>query len=652
MKEAFYDVERMMMGWSNLISQYPTQLYYSVLPFLPSGTYLARHYPTHTSGISILRGRDQSWSPLMFTLTGNARLANKAAFAPKGQIVALASYIGLDLFDALSGLLLSSIVAPGPDSGFPYGATFNADGSEVIVTLPLSESRYMHVVKYNVTRQSGRVLRTLTRDDHHWVTLSEGGSYVATPEFTSTESRILRIRGIRIWRTDGGDDTFISMTHAGDILGLTLSADSAHLLAVSTTNTLIISDMLSGDILQTLAEKDVEHVQISPDGSLVASATWPGAEIRLWSTTGGTLLATLEHPWSHFAFSHTNRLYTTLHSGGLSVYAVLAERDRLIPLSMTSFKDGDLIVAPNETQLAFQKHHYTQVWSLNHFGGAHDDSVPHSIRGIDLSSDGSLLAIRTDMEIEVWDARIDRCRYVIQSRFPYVEDKCIAFSPTGELIVSLDLDGIIVIDVRTGIIRPTTYSAGQGIAGADRYDNVGISFDCSMVSALVWGVNHEEPGVHIWDLPSGALLYTERADRYSRWSQMDLYMRFYSRRFKSLHDFNARGTYEINAKTFQKEIPPNASGRFRKHRHLRRKGNMLHIRSRRRWGDHLFLALPPHPEIRTCFCRGDRVCILSEDRRLLLLDVSGLAAYMKEFCDTESELGGELCVDLLRFLAK
>ena len=91
--------------------------------------------------------------------------------------------------------------------------------------------------------------------------------------------------------------------------------------------------------------------------------------------------------------------------------------------------------------------------------------------------------------------------------------------------------------------------------------------------------------------------------------------------------------------------------RFRKYHHLRLKGNTLHIRSPRRRKDHLFWALPSHLKIKTRCCRGDRVSILSWDRRLLL-DISGLGAYMKEFCATGSELGGELCVDLLKFLEK
>ena len=436
----------------------------------------------------------------------------------------------------------------------------------------------------------------------------------------------------------------------GYIRGVSLSADSAHLVAVSAGHgTIIISDILSGNILQTLADEGSWKIFISPDGSLLASASSFGARIRLWSTTRGTLLATLDNPWDRLAFSHTNRLYMTVGSGGGSVCAVLAERNRPVNVVPFSFPAGvhRIIVAPKETQVAFQIRSDTQVWSLNHFGDACDDSYPHSILAIDLSSDGSLLAIRTQTEIEVWDARIDRCRYIIRSKATESDRKCIAFSPRGELVVSSSPDGIIVIDVQTGIIRPTTYSRSQDVTGTtDVYGNVGISFDCSIVSALGWREGFpNEPRTHIWDLPSGTLLYEDTISyHFSRWSQIDLYMRFYRERYDHFYDFNV--------KTLQVESLPNPGDHYRKYHHLRREGNMLRIRSPRRRKDHLFLALPSHLVIKTCCCRGDRVCILSEDGRLLLLDVSGLAPYMKEFCDTESELGGELCADPLKFVAK
>src|SRR5258708_4443572 len=48
----------------------------------------------------------------------------------------------------------------------------------------------------------------------------------------------------------------------------------------------------------------------------------------------------------------------------------------------------------------------------------------------------------------------------------------------------------------------------------------------------------------------------------------------------------------------------------------------------------LFSALPSHLDVRYFSSRRDRVCIISKDRRLLLLDTSGLAAYM-EICNLQ-----------------
>ena len=268
----------------------------------------------------------------------------------------------------------------------------------------------------------------------------------------------------------------------------------------------------------------------------------------------------------------------------------------------------------------------TQVWSLKHFRDAHVDSGPHSILDIDLSSDASLLAIGAATKIEVWDVRIDRCRYVIESESASSNCRPIDFSPSGELIVSDSRDGIIVIDVQTGIIRPTIYSV-KGRRKTDHYNHLGISFDDSRLAASLWEFHY----IQIWDLPSGVPLYTIvdwSIDSGFRWSWRDLYLMFGSK----------RRTFYLNAKTFREEVLSDPGDRF--HDRLHRKGNMLCIRSPRWWKDHLFVALPSHLKIKMFRCRGDRVIILTQQEQLLFLDVSGLDAFMKEFCAMESEPEG------------
>ena len=638
LKEAFYDTECMMVAWSGVISQYPTQLYHSVLPFLPSDTYLSRRYPTQTGGISILRGRHRTWSPLLFTLTTDSH-DYETAFAPKGQMLALAYLSRIDLFDALSGLPLISIVRPEPrdsdlDFEFVCGATFNASMSEVIVARSWKSDNveYCDVIKYNVTRQIGRVQRTApVLTDSPPIQLSEGGSYLA---FLHSE------REIRIWRTDGEDEP-ISTRHAGRINSFSLSADSAHLVAVATDFTIVISDILSGNILQTLDSTYTWAMRISPDGSLVAASDF--RTTRLWSKTRGTLLATFKNTdtWCGFVvFSHTNRLYhTPLHSKGGSVCDVSAEHDRSVivpfPFPLTTHT---ITVAPNDSQIAITWDN-TQVWSLKHFRDTHVDLGPHSILAIDLSSDGSLLAISDKTKIEVWDVQINRCRYIIQDETTSGDPRPIAFSPRGELIVSSSKCCIIiVIDAQTGIIRRRIYEDDDDEAEINDYGHFGISFDdCTLATSTA----RYPLKIQIWDLPSGAHLHTIHVDNYPpnlRWSQIDAYLMYFERDRKPIY---------FNAKTFQEEVLSDPGDRFQELEHLRQKGNMLHIRSPCRRKDPLFLALPSHLDIGMFRCRGDRVGILSKDGQLLLLDISGLDPYMKEFCATES---GELGLDLLKLV--
>src|SRR5260221_413939 len=108
LKERFYAAERMMVAYSNIISQYPSQVYYSVLPFLPSDTFLSCHY---SGRISILTGREKSWSPLLFIMAKSFDFP-LIFFTLDGCTLAVVSEDGIELYDTLNGLLNSSIKMP------------------------------------------------------------------------------------------------------------------------------------------------------------------------------------------------------------------------------------------------------------------------------------------------------------------------------------------------------------------------------------------------------------------------------------------------------------------------------------------------------------------------------------------------------------
>src|SRR5258708_10439554 len=121
----------MLLANSDLISRCPAQLYYSVLPFLPSDTYIARKYPSPRGCISVVTGRENSWSPSLFTLPEG----DVAAFAPGGHMFAVGRKDGIHIYNTSNGLLNSSIRTMGSKHYCPCFVAFTEDGCGVVVDL-------------------------------------------------------------------------------------------------------------------------------------------------------------------------------------------------------------------------------------------------------------------------------------------------------------------------------------------------------------------------------------------------------------------------------------------------------------------------------------------------------------------------------------
>src|SRR5258708_21123662 len=265
----------MLLANSDLISRRPAQLYYGVLPFLPSDTYLARQYPISRGCISVLIGRENSWTPSLFMLPGGT----VTAFAPGGRMFAVGREDGVHIYDASTGLLNSSIRTMSSMKYTPYSAAFTEDECGVVVVSSVrsdgDRKRSCQIEKFELVKQNGRVCRTTPHDSRYPLILSECGSYVAFAEHKNNDTRIC------IWKTDGGDDISILLGCAGKVHGLDLAGESAHLVAVVTKDITILS-IPSGRVQQTLYHKNARYVWISRDGSFLAS--WTGVdEARLWS---------------------------------------------------------------------------------------------------------------------------------------------------------------------------------------------------------------------------------------------------------------------------------------------------------------------------------------------------------------------------------
>src|SRR5258708_2288276 len=254
----------MLLANSALISRRPAQLYYSVLPFLPSDTYLARQYPTPRGCISVLTGRENSWTPSLFTLSSDMT----AAFAPGGHLFAVGRTDGIHIYNASNGLLNSSIRTIS-SVGIPCLAAFTEDECGVVVVLLVLDSQSdgdrkcsYQIEKFDLVKQNSQICRIAPHNDRYPLKLSEYGSYVAFAEHKHRDTQIC------IWNTDGADesdDISIPLGCAGEVRDFDLAGE-AHLVAVATEDITILS-IPSGGVRRTLYHDGVEYVSISPDGS-------------------------------------------------------------------------------------------------------------------------------------------------------------------------------------------------------------------------------------------------------------------------------------------------------------------------------------------------------------------------------------------------
>ena len=92
-------------------------------------------------------------------------------------------------------------------------------------------------------------------------------------------------------------------------------------------------------------------------------------------------------------------------------------------------------------------------------------------------------------KIEIWDAQVGRRHHVIQTQSANPNERPVAFSPRGEPIVSSSQDGIIIVDLESGVLRSTTspFVKGQGLNESQNFDVrwARTSFDPSRLAALL-----------------------------------------------------------------------------------------------------------------------------------------------------------------------
>ncbi len=416
---------------------------------------------------------------------------NKIAYSPNGKQLAVASSIGVWIYDADSGKELDLLTE---HTDWIQSIAFNPNGN-----ILASGS------------DDGSIRLWDTRTSTHLRTMTEHKSLITNVVFSGDGKMLAsasRDNTIRLWDTQTGESHTTLKGHTDRIFSIWLSGDGTTLASASRDNTIRLWDTQTGEVRKTF---DLEHTEeilemaFSPDGKTIATWAWGwDTPIRLWDVQTGKLHKMLKGQERdvvyEMAFSPDGKtLASAMNEGTVRIWDAQTGERRRILIGHTH-DVLNVVFSPDGKTLASGSYDTTiRLWDTQ-TGKLQKTLKGHlsDILSVAFSPDGKILAnVVEDDTICLWDAQTGALHRTLKDQRES-GITCLAFSFNNKTLASSGYARAVRLwDAQTG--KPRKTLAGH----KDTVTSLAFSPDDNTLASTSW-----DKIIHLYDMQTGELRIT------------------------------------------------------------------------------------------------------------------------------------------------
>ena len=467
---------------------------------------------------------------------GKGRI-NEIQYSPDGKILAVASGIGIWLYDVTTyqeiALLtehtsVASNIVFSPDgrffaSGSKDGTIMlwnRSTGIQTILTIPVGLSPYMNMAFSPDGKTfacgsrgtisiwdafTGEQMSSVTSDvidSNNFISFLPDGETIVCVNWGGL---------ISLWNTSTGKlkKTIVDVDHTASIWGIALSPDGKTIAVGSgdIDGNIYIIDLNTSELMFKLSghSGDVNCLIFSPDGKTLASASYVDETIRLWDANTGEHKRTLTGHTGDIlglAFSPDGQTIASGSGDGtIRLWDASTDNQQIEFIGHTDYAESVAFSPDGQTIASGYSDGYIRLWNVD--TRKHIKIFKESkdyVQSLTFTSDGKKLVCEIGENIYLWNVHTDEHKIIHFEHMSSIHS--IALSPDGNTLAGGSEDKTIRLwDMPTGELKKTLKEHKQKVY------SVTFSPDGKTLAS-----GNEDHTILLWDVDTGATKMTFNAN--------------------------------------------------------------------------------------------------------------------------------------------